>query len=369
MGGGFGAKAQPCPNVVLAAMAARLVDRPVRFALARQHQFAVAGYRTPTIQRVQLGADSHSRLLAVGHDATSQTSTVKDYTERTALATRVMYAAGTCRTTHRVVRLDMPSPSWMRAPGVCPGMFALESAMDELADVCGMDPIELRIRNDARIDPECGEPFSSRGLVACLRRGADIFGWADERRRGGMRAGRWVTGVGVAGCTYPAYVDPAHASVRVEATGRYCVGINATDIGTGARTALRQVAADALGVDCELIDIRIGDSSLPAAEIAGGSAGMASWGWAVHKASRQLRERIRQATLDGTRGEGLEITVGTADDIAARGPYSRQAFGAQFVRIRVDTDTGAVRVPRMLGVFAAGRIVDPARRGRSSSAV
>ena len=364
VGGGFGAKAKPCPNVVLAAMAARVVNRPVRFALARQHQFAVAGYRTPTIQRVQLGADSHGRLLAVGHDATSQTSTIRDYTERTALATRMMYAAEARRTTHRIVHLDVPSPSWMRAPGMCPGMFALESAIDELADLCGMDPIELRILNDPHIHPECGQPFSSRNLVACLRRGADLFGWADERRRGGIRSGRWASGVGVAASTYPAYVDPAHASVRLDPTGRYCVGINATDIGTGARTALRQVAADALGVDCELIDIRIGDSSLPVAEIAGGSAGMASWGWAVHKAGRLLRERICQAARDGISGEGLEVTAETSDDIAARHSYSRHAFGAQFVRVRVDTDTGEVRVPRMLGIFAAGRIVNP-RMARS----
>ena len=181
VGGGFGSKGTPRPQAVLAAVAARIVERPVKVALTRQQLFSMVGYRTPTIQRVRLGASRDGRLRAIGHDAFEQTSTVREFAEQTTIATRHMYAAPDRLTTHRLVALDVPTPSWMRAPGECPGMFALESAMDELAIACGIDPIELRIANEPPEDPEKGIPFSSRNLVACLREGAERFGWARPR--------------------------------------------------------------------------------------------------------------------------------------------------------------------------------------------
>jgi xanthine dehydrogenase YagR molybdenum-binding subunit len=361
VGGGFGAKGMPRANVILAAMAARVTGRPVKCAVTRAQMFAVTGHRAPSIQRVRLGAGPDGRLAAVGHDVVDQTSTLKEFAEQSAVATRHMYAAPHRRTTHRVVRLDVPTPSWMRAPGECPGMFALESAMDELAVACGIDPVELRLRNEPRVHPETGRPFSSRHLAACLREGAARFGWAGRDPVPGVRRdGRWLTGTGVAASTYPARAMASQARASVSASGRYQVAIAAVDIGTGARTALLTVAAEALGVGPEAIDLLIGDSALPPAMIAGGSMGTASWSWAVVKACRALREQVRARDGHVPAG-GLAAHAATAADIDALPDHARYSFGAQFAEVRVDAGTGEVRVPRLLGVFAAGRIVSPAQ--------
>lgn len=357
VGGGFGAKGTARPNVVLAAMAARVVGRPVRLALARQHQFSVVGYRTPTIQRIRLGAGADGLLRAISHEVIEQTSTVREFAEQTAVGTRMMYAAAARRTAHKLARLDVPTPAWMRAPGEAPGMYALESALDELAVACGLDPIELRVRNEPAVDPESGHPFSSRNLVACLRDGASRFGWTDrDPRPRARRDGRWLVGTGVAAATYPARSRPASAAARMRRDGRFQVDINATDIGTGARTVLGQVAADALGVAPDRIEMCVGDSTLPPANLAGGSMGTASWSWAVDKAARELRARMAAGVPEG----GLEVSVDTTDDVAALDAHwSRHAFGAHFAEVRVDADTGEVRVSRLLGVYAVGRVVNP----------
>ena len=357
VGGGFGAKGLPRPNVVLAAMGARAVGRPVRLALARQHQFSVGGYRTPTIQRIRLGAGPDGVLRALSHEVVEQTATVREFAEQTAVCSRMMYAAGSRRTAHKLARLDVPMPSWMRAPGEAPGMYALESALDELAVACGLDPIELRVRNEPSVDPESGHPFTSRNLVACLRDGADRFGWAGRDPRPGVRRdGRWLVGTGVAAATYPARTRPASAAARMLRDGRFQVEINATDIGTGARTALGQVAADALGVPPDRVEMRIGDSTLPPAGLAGGSMGTASWSLAVDKAGRELRSRMAAGLPEG----GVDVRVDTEDDVAALDrAWSRHAFGAHFAEVRVDADTGEVRVSRLLGVYAVGRVVNP----------
>ncbi len=178
VGGGFGSKGLPHANSILAALAARKVEgRPVKFALTRQQMFSCVGYRTPTIQRIRLGADEDGRLTAISHEVVEQTAKIKEFAEQTAVATRTMYATGSRRTTHRLAALDVPVPSWMRAPGECPGMYALEAAMDEMAIKCNLDPVEFRIRNEPEIDAETGLPYSSRNLVACLREGARRFGW------------------------------------------------------------------------------------------------------------------------------------------------------------------------------------------------
>lgn len=361
VGGGFGAKGMPRANVILAAMAARVTGRPVKCAVTRPQMFAVTGHRAPSIQRMRLGAGPDGRLTALCHDVIDQTSTLKEFAEQSAVATRHMYAAPHRRTTHRVVRLDVPTPSWMRAPGECPGMFALESAMDELAEACGVDPVELRLRNEPAVHPETGQPFSSRHLTACLLQGAARFGWAGrDPAPGTRREGRWLTGTGVAASTYPARAMPSQARVTVSQSGRYQVLIAAADIGTGARTALLVVAAEALGVPAAAIDLRIGDSALPPAMIAGGSMGTASWTWAVIKACRALRDQVR-ARDGAVPPGGLSAHADTTADIGALPAHARYAFGAQFAEVRVDADTGEVRVPRLLGVFAAGRIVSPAQ--------
>ncbi|MFG2059712.1 xanthine dehydrogenase family protein molybdopterin-binding subunit [Micromonospora sp. NPDC048930] len=360
VGGGFGSKGAPKASAVLAALAARHVDRPVRLALTRQQLFGPIGYRTPIIQRVRLGADADGRIGAVCHDAISQTSTVHEFAEQTAVYTRSMYAGRHRRTTHRLVRLDVPTPFWMRAPGECPGAYALESAMDELATACGVDPVELRIRNDPAVDPERGQPFTSRNLVACLREGARRFGWADrDPTPGARRDGRWLVGTGVAGSSYPARARAAAAAATAAPDGTFEVRINATDIGTGARTALWQVAADALVVPLDRVTIRVGDSDLPPAGVAGGSMGTASWSWAVIRACQALREQIRHAPGGALPSNGLTVEASTADEVRAQRPLPRYAYGAHFCKVRVDADTGEVRVDRMLGVFAAGRVVNP----------
>jgi xanthine dehydrogenase YagR molybdenum-binding subunit len=365
VGGGFGSKGTPRPHVILAAMAARAVERPVKVAVTRQQMFAFVGYRTPTIQRLRLGAGRDGRLTAVSHEVAEQTSTVVEFAEQTALATRMMYAAPARRTRHRLAALDVPTPSWMRAPGECPGMYALESAMDELAVACGIDPIELRARNEPEADPETGHPFSSRGLVECMRRGAEAFGWAD--RAPGPRArreGPWLVGSGVAASTYPTRRRPSEAAARAEGDGTYTIRLGAADIGTGARTVLAQIAAGFLDADVTSVRIEIGDTRLPPAPLAGGSMGTASWGSAIAKACAALRRRLADDYAGVVPAGGLEAHAETSAEIEADAPLARHAFGAQFAQARVNAVTGEVRVPRLLGVFAAGRILNP-RTARS----
>ncbi len=348
VGGGFGSKGTTRPHAILAALAARAAGRPVKVALTRQQMFELTGYRTPTIQRVALGADASGRLVAVAHDVIEQTAIRTEFAEQTAVCTRVMYATPAMRTSHRLARLNVPAPSWMRAPGECPGMYALESAVDELAYAAGLDPVELRIRNEPEAEPDSGLPFSSRNLVACLRAGARRFGWADrDPRPGARRDGRWLTGTGVAASTYPARRQPSQATVTAR-DGEFVVEIAAADIGTGARTALTQIAADALGTGPHRVRVELGDSDLPRAFLAGGSMGTASWGSAVVMACRDLLKS------GGTAGR-----ADTSDDVAADSAFARHSFGAQFAEVHVDAVTGEVRVPRLLGVFAAGRIIDP----------
>ena len=344
VGGGFGSKGTPRPHVIAAALAARHVGRPVKLAVTRRQMFTVTGYRTPTIQRLRLGCVADGRLTAIAHDVVEQTSLVDEFAEQTAVVTRMMYAAPNRRTTHRLARLNVPTPSWMRAPGECPGMYALESALDELARVSGIDPIELRIRNDPELDPESGNRFSSRNLAACLREGAERFGWSPGRRREGRR----LLGMGVASSTYPARRRPSQARALRNGDRTFTVQVGATDIGTGARTVMAQVAAEALDVPLERIRIEIADSAFGDAPVAGGSAGTSSWGSAVVKACRELRAR-----------DVGEVFVDTSRDAGAEEPLSKHGFGAIFVEAAVDVDTAEVRIPRALGVFACGRILNP----------
>lgn len=364
VGGGFGSKGTPRPPAVLAAMATMHTGRPVKVVLPRRQLAAVVGHRSPTIQRVRLGADGEGRISALAHEIATQTSTLKEFVEQAAVPSRVMYSSPHSLTTHRVAALDVPSPSWMRAPGEAPGMYALESAMDELACAAGLDPIELRLRNEPATEPDSDRPFSSRHLSECLAEGARRFGWHPrDPRPGARREGDLLIGTGVASATYPVLVSPSHASAHAAPDGTYRVAVNATDIGTGARTVLAQIAASALGARLEDVHVDIGDSRLPRGSIAGGSSGTASWGTAVHKACTALAARVR-----GHGGplpaEGLAADGDSEREAAEKSPYARHAFGAQFAEVQVDTVTGEVRVRRLLGVYAAGRILNP-RTARS----
>ncbi len=361
VGGGFGSKGLPHANTILTTLAAQMIEgRPVKFALTRQQMFSGVGYRTPTIQRIRLGADQDGRLTAISHDVIELSAKLKEFAEQTASATRTMYATENRRTTHRLAALDLPVPSWMRAPGEAPGMYALEVAMDEMAEKCNLDPIEFRTRNEPEVDAETGLPYSSRNLIACLREGAERFGWEgrDPTPRA-RRDGRWLVGTGVAASMYPVYRMPGTRSrIRSLGEGRYTVEIGAVDIGTGTWTALTQIAADALGVGIGAVDLRIGDTSLPSASVAGGSSGITVWGSTIFEAARLFRARHGEDP-----SEGDTVEAGTPDNPETEN-YSMSAFGAYFAEARVDEDTGEVRVPRMTGVFAAGRIIN-AKTARS----
>ncbi|MGO1583844.1 MAG: xanthine dehydrogenase family protein molybdopterin-binding subunit, partial [Actinomycetaceae bacterium] len=360
VGGGFGSKGMPHADAVLAALAARLVPgRAVKYALTRRQMFALTGYRAPTSQRVRLGARGDGTLTAFGFDAVAMSSRTKEFTELAVKPARMMYAAPNRRITQRVVPLDVPVPSWMRAPGEAPGMVGIEIAMDELAVACGVDPIELRERNDPEIDPGKGLPFNRRRLVDCLHVGAERFGWAGRdpapRRR---REGAWLVGTGVASALYPSFRQPGSAA-RIRRTDvGYRVDIGAADLGTGTWTALSQVAADGLRVPLEQIELRIGDTDLPNATVAGGSSGLGSWSAAVLTAAKNFLAAHGADPAPGAEAQG------EAGPNPASKEMSLASFGAHFAQVRINELTGEIRVDRMVAVFSAGRIVNP-RTARS----
>ena len=356
VGGGFGSKGLPHCHEVVAALAARAVPgRAVKLALTRQQLFSLAGYRTATVSHVRLGADRDGHVDAVEHRVLEQTSAIKEFAEQTATITRMMYAGPHRRTSHRLARLDVAVPSWMRAPGEMPGSHALEVAMDELAVAVGVDPVELRVRNDPPRSPDGDKPWNDRRLVECLRRGAERFGWASRiAEPRSTLDGDWWVGTGVAGSTYPTYVQPRNQA-RVEALteGRYRVEIGAVDIGTGAWTVLAQIAADALGCPVAAVDLEIASTDLPFATVAGGSAGTSSWGGAIAAAAEQFRE-----DHGAHPSPGAQTLAGGRPD-ARQKEHAMHSFGAVFTEARVHRWTGEVRVPRMLGVYSVGRIVNP----------
>jgi xanthine dehydrogenase YagR molybdenum-binding subunit len=271
-----------------------------------------------------------------------------------------MYTAPHRRTTTRVAALDVPVPTIMRGPGESTGMFATESAMDELAFAAGIDPIEFRIRNEPQAHPESGLLFSSRHLVTCLREGARRFGWvARDRAVRARRVEGWLIGVGVSASVYPSPLLPgSSATIRAGADGRYTVRIGAADIGTGTWTALTQIAAEALGVAVADVTLEIGDTDLPEASSAGFSSGINCWGTTVYEAAGRLRAVVDAEHGGTVPAEGVTATADLPDN-----PYYAQyvmhSYGAQFAEVRVHEDTGEVRVPRLLGVFDAGRIINP----------
>lgn len=394
VGGGFGSKLIPHSEAILAAVAARVMQRPVKVAFTRQQMFANAGHRPAMEQRVRLAADGDGRLTALVHDVTAATSHIEEFAEQSAVVSRSFYAAPARRTTHRLVRVDTNRGEWMRAPGEASGLLALECAMDEMAEKLKLDPIEFRIRNEPDRDPETGMPFSSRNLIACMREGARRFGWAQRQSRpAARREGQKLIGIGMAGAMRPNYIGAAQARVAVDRSGKVTVQTDMTDIGTGTYTILAQIAAERLGLPLQSITVELGDSALPRSPGSGGSWGAASSGTAVHNACIALCRNIAEAAashdaspLRGTNAtlakfEQASVTCGDrsaplaelialtspggfeATGSAARGEtyrtFSQHAFGAHFAEVAVDMDTGEVRLRRMLGVFAAGKILNP----------
>ncbi|HWL88295.1 MAG TPA: xanthine dehydrogenase family protein molybdopterin-binding subunit, partial [Polyangiaceae bacterium] len=396
VGGGFGCKGTAWSHVALAAMGAKVTARGVKLVVTRQQMFSLVGHRPQTVQKIVLGADAGGALTAISHDTTSHTSRFDEFVEPSALQTRWLYACPNVKTSHRLVRLDVPTPTFTRAPGMATGTFALESAMDELAYALKMDPIALRLKNYAEQDPDEGKPWSSKSLRDCYRRGAEKFGWARRRPDPrSMRDGRWLVGFGMATATYPAAQSDASAIARMRADGTALVQSGSQDIGTGTYTIMTQIAADALTLPAERVRFELGDTAFPEAPGSGGSRTASSVGSAVKMAGLALRKKLVETAVADPKSpmHGLSVDAVDAEDgalyaksnrsrkdpfseivarsgqseIAAqvdnkekedRKHYGTYSFGAQFAEVKVDEDLGIIRVSRIVGAFAAGKILN-----------
>jgi xanthine dehydrogenase YagR molybdenum-binding subunit len=401
VGGGFGCKGSTWAHVPLTAMAARQVARPVKLVLERPQMFGPVGGRPQTEQHLMVSADAGHRFRAMRHDVFSHTSMIEDFTEPSALQTRMQYDCANVKTAHRLVRLSVGTPTFQRAPGEATGTFALESAVDELAYRLNVDPIELRRGNEPSLDQDKRLPWSSRKLLECYQQGAEAFGWS--RRNPvprSMNAGRFKVGLGMATATYPANRSPAAAAASLSMDGLLVVRSGTQDLGTGMYTIMCQLAADTLGFPLERVRFELGDSRFPPAPVSGGSQSTASVAPAVQSAVAEIRRKLvalavadsgspvfgaaaddvvieeaaigrrdqarREpviATLARNGGQGLETqsAVKPGDE---KQHYSLHSFGAVFAEVHVDPDLGVIRVPRIVARYDVGRLLN-SKTGRS----
>jgi xanthine dehydrogenase YagR molybdenum-binding subunit len=387
IGGGFGSKLKVFGDAILAALTARALGRPVKIALTRQQIFNHTTHRSPTIQRLRLGADRNGKLLAIAHENLVTNLPGKTFFEPVALATTFLYAAAHRLTSHRIVELDLAESASMRAPGEAVGMLALECAMDELAEKLDMDPISLRLLNEPTQNPEDGTPFSARNLIDCMQEGAKIFGWDKRQKPGLVRDGNFLVGIGMAAAARGNMLQPSQASAMLRPDGTLLIQTSMTDIGTGTYTILTQIAGEILGLDADKIDIELGDSDFPAGAGSGGSWGASSSGSSVYYACEALRQKILDAAgLDAdarfeggyVRSKNMSVPLSEAagpGGLEATGEvkpgkledaYSQAGYGAHFAEVGVDLDTGEIRVRRMLGVMACGRVLN-AKTARSQA--
>ncbi len=401
VGGGFGSKGSMWSHVPLAAMAARQVGRPVKLVLQRPQMFGPVGGRPQTEQSFAVAAAADGEFLRLRHDSLSHTSLLEDFTEPAAVQTRIVYACPNVTTSHRLVQLNAMTPTFQRAPGHATGTFALESALDELAYELKLDPVALRRRNEAATDEDKRIPWSSRALLACYSSGAEAFDWAARSPAPrSMREGRELVGLGFATATYPANRSPAGAVARLRPDGVVVVQCGTQDLGTGTYTVMTQVAADILGFPLERVRFELGDSNFPVAPVSGGSQSAASVAPAVQAAAAALREKIvalaiadeaspafrapagevviesgsigRRAAARRepvaaalARNGGREISAqGDAQPGDEKKEFSMHSFGAVFVEVRVDADLGVIRVPRVVGRYSVGKLLN-AKTGRS----
>ncbi len=395
VGGGFGSKGSTWPPAVLAAMAAKVVGRPVKLVVNRAQMFTSNGYRPRTVQKLRFAADEQGHLVAMRHDGFSQMSMpdLGEFAEPVGLATEMLYTCPNVAVTHRLVATNAGLPTYMRAPGLASGNFALESALDELAVALKMDPLEFRLRNYAETEPHENKPFASKMLRDCYRQGAEMFGWSRRSHEpGSMRDGNVLIGWGMATSTYPTHRMPATAHVRLNADGTALVQVGTQDIGTGTYTVMSQVAADTLGLPVERVRFELGDSAFPQAAVSGGSMTVASVGPAVLAGCQAARGklfdlaraeprlgwqsigddalRLQNGAIIGPDGRAsvaeLLASKGMAfieaDSSAKPGDeqkrYAMHAFGAQFAEVRFDPDIGELRVSRFVGAFDGGRILN-----------
>jgi len=399
LGGGFGCKGLISGPQVLGIMAARMAGKPVKLVLRREQMFGPVGHRAATRQTLRVGVDNDGKLTALDHRTKTTSSTFDDFFEPAADISHTLYASTAIATSHEAVRVDTGTPLFMRAPGEATGSIALESAIDEMAQACGMDPLGFRLKNYAEVEPISGKPFSSKALRDCYTQGAKRFGW--ERRPLAPRQMRdddgLLVGWGLGTATFPALMFQAQAKAVLRQDGSGVMAIGAHEMGQGASTALAQIAADGLGLDIDQVEFRSGTSDLPDAGIAGGSAHTATAGMAIHNAGADVIARLadlatnddRSALFgagnagviarggrlfvrdDESRSERYADILGraglteiegrgsSAADPAAQSAYAMHAHGAVFAEIKVDPDLGQMRVTRVVGAFAAGRIINP----------
>ena len=392
VGGAFGNALRTWSHVTLAAMAARVAGRPVKVVLTRRQVFFATGFRPHTLQHVALGATQDGTLTGIVHEAETETSRYEQYFEGVTDQTAMLYACPKVRLRHRVVPLDIATPTFMRAPGEATGTHALECAMDELAETLAIDPIELRRRNEPDRDENVGKPFSSRSLLRAFDAGAERFGCARrDKRPGSMRDGRLLIGYGCAASVRAAAQAPANARARIVPDGSVEIEAAASDMGLGTYTAMTQIAADTLGLPMSQVRFTLGRSDLPVTPPHGGSWTLASVGTAIRGACLAAQAALaKQAAADpgspvaatdrlswdagGLRqADGATFTYAellrghgpVQADFAASRPaemtarYSMYGFGAFFAEVAIDPDLMTVRVRRMLGVYGAGRILNP----------
>ncbi|TXN41920.1 xanthine dehydrogenase family protein molybdopterin-binding subunit [Methylobacterium sp. WL30] len=382
VGGGFGGKLFVRADAVLAALAAKAFQRPVKVALTRPLIANNTTHRPATIQRVRIGATKDGTITAIAHESTS--GNLPDGDPETAVSqTKLLYAGANRLTAMKLAHLDLPEGNAMRAPGEAPGLMVLEVAMDEMAEKLGIDPVEFRIRNDTQVDPQDPKrPFSHRDLVGCLKLGAETFGWSKRNARPGqVRDGQWLVGVGMAAAFRNNMVLKSGARVRLDGAGTVTVETDMTDIGTGSYTIIAQTAAEMMGVTLDKVAVRLGDSAFPVSSGSGGQFGGNSSTAGVYAACVKLREAVAQRLginsddavfADGqVRAGNRAVPLGeagsrgelTAEDTIEFGDLSKKqqqsTFGAHFVEVGVDADTAEIRVRRMLAVCAAGRILNP----------
>jgi len=383
VGGGFGSKLFLRADALLAGLGARAAKRPVKVALHRHLIFNNTTHRPATIQRIRIGAGRDGRIVAIGHESWNG-NLPKGSSEVATQQTRLLYAGADRMTTTRVAEIDLPEGNAMRAPGEAPGMMALEIAIDEMAEKLNMDPVQFRIINDTKVDPEKPiRKFSERRFVECMRMGADKFGWNKRNPKPGqVREGRWLIGHGVASAFRNSPVMKSGARVKLSSDGKVTVETDMTDIGTGSYTIIAQTAAEMMGVPLDRVDVRLGDSAFPTSAGSGGQWGANSSTSGVYAACAKLREQVAAKLgvpageaefVDGSvRAGGRTVPLAQAaaggelvaeDSIEFSGGLDKKnqlsTFGAHFVEVAVDSVTGETRVRRMLAVCAAGRILNP----------
>lgn len=384
VGGAFGLGLRPQQSVFLAVLAAKALKRSVRLVIPRDHMFAL-GYRAGSIQTVSLGADKNGSLVAVRHRAIAATSRIEDAQDPMLKFSASLYRCDNIELSYELAKLDTVSPCDMRAPGAATGMFALESAMDELAYAINLDPLDLRLANYTERDQSENRPFSSKALRECYAQGAERFGWAKRSHAPrSMRKGKELIGWGMATGAWEAGMAPVPTRARVSLLpdGRFEVTTSVTDIGTGTYTILNQIAADALGAPLERVLVKLGDSALPFNPIQGGSWTAATSGSAVQAACRKLNRKIlsraRQAGIvrNARAAELLSpaaladlLKLSGSDNLSATATIFKVPFGkrytsathsAVFAEVRIDQELPVVRVTRLVCAVAAGRILNPA---------